>query len=71
MQINKPDYYDNLDKIYLKIWDLLNISLKDRNESFHIPVFICGEKKNFYKNIVVIRCVDKDKKKIWFHIDIR
>ena len=45
MQINIPDYYNNLDKIYLRIWDLLNLGLKNRNESFHIPVFICGKKK--------------------------
>ena len=71
MQINKPDYYNNLDNIYLKIWDLLNIGLKDRNESFHIPVFICGEKKNFDGRIIVLRGVDKNKKNIWFHSDIR
>ena len=40
MQINKPNYYNDLDNIYLKIWDLLEKGLADRNSSFHIPVFI-------------------------------
>ena len=71
MKINKPDYYNNLDKTYLKIWDLLNVGLKDRNESFHIPVFISGEKKNFGGRVVVLRGVDKNKKNMWFHSDIR
>ena len=71
MKINKPDYYNSLDKTYLKIWDLLSIGLKDRNESFHIPVFICGEKKFFDGRIVVLRGIDKNKKSMWFHSDIR
>lgn len=71
MQTNKPDYYNNLDKIYLKIWDLLSAGLKDRNESFHIPVFISGEKNLFDGRIVVLRGINKNKTNIWFHSDIR
>ena len=71
MQKNKPDYYNNLDKVYVKIWDLLNVSLKNRNAPFHIPVFICGNKNKFDGRIVVLRGVDKKEKKIWFHSDIR
>ena len=71
MQKNKPDYYNNLDKVYVKIWDLLNVSLKNRNAPFHIPVFICGNKNKFDGRIVVLRGVDEKEKKIWFHSDIR
>ena len=71
MQKNKPDYYNNLDKIYSKIWDLLNLGLQDRNASFHLPVFICGEDTNFDGRIVVLRGVNEKNKKIWFHTDIR
>ena len=71
MQKNKPNYYNDLDKIYLKIWELLGIGLKNRDLSFHIPVFICGNKTKFDGRIVVLRGVDEEEKKIWFHSDIR
>ena len=71
MQTNKPNYYNNLDNVYLKIWDLLNKGLKDRNASFHIPVLICGDKNKFDGRIVVLRGVNEKEKKIWFHSDIR
>ena len=71
MQKNKPDYYNNLDKVYSKVWELLNLGLQNRNAPFHIPVFICGNKNKPDGRIVVLRGVDKDQKKIWFHSDIR
>ena len=71
MQINKPDYYNDLDKVYLKIWDLLKKGLANRNTSFHIPTFICGEDKDFDGRIVVLRGISEKDKKIWFHSDIR
>jgi len=71
VQKNKPDYYNNLDKVYLKIWDLLKIGLKNRDLPFHIPVFICGNKIKSDGRIVVLRGVDEEEKKIWFHSDIR
>ena len=71
MQKNKPDYYNNLDKVYLKIWDLLDSGFKDRNAPFHIPVFICGDNSNFDGRIIVLRGVNEKEKKIWFHSDIR
>jgi len=71
VQKNKPDYYNNLDKVYLKIWDLLKIGLKNRDLPFHIPVFICGNKNKFDGRIVVLRGIDEKEKKIWFHSDIR
>ena len=71
MQTNKLDYYNNLDKVYLKIWTLLDSGLKDRDSSFHIPVFICGNKNEFDGRIVVLRGVNQKEKKIWFHSDIR
>ena len=68
---NKPDYYNNLDEVYLKIWKLLNEGLRNRDASFHIPVFISGEKNKFDGRIVVLRGVSETEKKIWFHSDIR
>ena len=71
MKKNKPYYYNDLDKIYSKIWDLLISGLKNRNAPFHIPVFISGNKNKPDGRIVVLRGVDKKEKKIWFHSDIR
>ena len=68
---NKPNYYNNLDKIYLKIWNLLDLGLKNRNAPFHIPVFICGNDNKFDGRIIVLRGIDKKEKTIWFHSDIR
>ena len=71
MQKNKPDYYNNLNKIYSKIWKLLNYGLLDRHAPFHIPIFICGKSSKFDGRIVVLRGIDEKEKKIWFHSDIR
>ena len=71
MQKNKPDYYNDLDKVYLKIWELLKSGLQNRDLPFHIPTFICNEKDKSDGRIVVLRGIDEKEKKIWFHSDIR
>ena len=71
MQKNKPDYYNDLDKIYSKIWNLLNLGLQNRNAQFHIPIFICGNNNKSDGRIVVLRGVDKKEKKNMVHSDIR
>ena len=71
MQNNKPDYYNDLDKVYSKIWNLLNSGLLKSNSSFHTPVFICGKENDFDGRVVVLRGIDEKMKKIWFHSDIR
>ena len=65
MQKNKPDYYNDLDKVYLKIWELLEVGLKNRDLPFHIPVFICDYKNKSDGRIIVLRGIDKTEKKIW------
>ena len=71
MQKKIPDFYNDLDKVYLKIWDLLNSGLLNRDSEFHLPVFICGEGKVFDGRTVVLRGIDKKDKILWFHTDIR
>ncbi len=71
MQKFKPTYYNDLDNVYSKIWNLLKLGLKNRDAPFHIPVFICGSSNKFDGRIVVLRGVDESEKKIWFHSDIR
>ena len=62
MQNNKPEYYNNLDKVYLKIWDFLKVGLENRDFLFNIPVFICGNIKKSDGRIVVLRGInEKDK----------
>jgi len=67
----KPDYYNKIEKVYSKTWELLNHGLKDRNAPFHIPVFICGEGNKSNGRIIVLRGLSEKDKKIWFHSDIR
>ncbi len=71
MQNKKPNYYNDLNEVYLKIWNLLDSGLKKRDAPFHIPVLICGNENKFDGRIVVLRGVDYKEKKIWFHSDIR
>ena len=71
MQNNKPNYYNDLDKVHLKIWNLLDLGLKNRDAPFHIPVFICGNENSFDGRIVVLRGINDKEKKLWFHSDIR
>mgnify|MGYP001261250770 CR=1 FL=1 len=71
MQKYKPDYYNDIDKVYSKIWNLLSYGLQNRNAPFHIPVFICSSENKADGRIVVLRGIDEKEKKIWFHSDIR
>ena len=71
MQISKASFYNDLNKTYQKIWELLNLGLKNRNSPFHIPVFICGNENKYDGRIVVLRGINENEKKIWFHSDIR
>ena len=63
MQKSKPDYCNDLDKVYSKIWGLLSLGLSNRNSQFHIPVFICGEKNASDGRMVVLRSIVVKEKK--------
>ena len=71
MQKYKPDYYNDLNEVYSKIWNLLKLGFQNRDAPFHIPVFICSNKNKSNGRIVVLRGIDEKQKKIWFHSDIR
>ena len=71
MKLKKPDFYNNLDKIYLKIWELLKTGLSNRDLPFHIPVFICGQNVDTDGRMVVLRGINEKDKNLWFHTDIR
>ena len=59
---SKDCYYNNLDKTYIKIWDLLEVGLAKRDAPFHIPIFISGNDSNFEGRIIVLRGLDKENK---------
>ena len=64
MKLKKSDFYNSLDKIYLKIWELLETGLSNRDLPFHIPVFICGHDSNADGRMVVLRGISKKDKNL-------
>jgi len=67
----QPAYYEDFSEIEKKIWSLLDDAVTNRNSSFRIPVFICGNKNDFDGRIVVLRKSDQSNKILQFHSDIR
>ena len=67
----QPAYYNDLDEIHKKIWDMITEGVKNRHHQFHIPVVVNSNEKGFDGRIVVLRKADRDKKIIRFHSDIR
>ena len=50
---------------------MLEDAVTNRNSQFRIPVFICGDQKDFDGRIVVLRKSDQSNNLIQFHSDIR
>ena len=67
----QPAYYENFDEIIKQIWSMLDNAIKDRGSPFRIPVFICGDQKEFDGRIVVLRKSDQENRLLQFHSDIR
>ncbi len=67
----QPAYYENFKEIKKKIWSMLDDAVTNRNSQFRIPVFICGNQKDFDGRIVVLRKSDQTKNLVQFHSDIR
>ena len=66
-----PAYYENFEEIKNKIWSMLDDAVTNRNSSFRIPVFICGDQSDFNGRIVVLRKSDQKNNLLQFHSDIR
>ena len=66
-----PAYYDDLDQINFKIWQMITDGVVNRLSSFHVPVMINGSENNNNGRIVVLRNVNSDQHTIRFHSDIR
>ena len=67
----QPAYYENFFEIKKKIWSMLNDAVTNRNSSFRIPVFICGDQTDFNGRIIVLRRSDEANNLIQYHSDIR
>ena len=67
----QPAYYENFKEIKKKIWSMLDDAVTNRSSQFRIPVFICGDQKNFDGRIVVLRKSDQSNNLVQFHSDIR
>ncbi len=67
----QPAYYEDLKEIKKKIWSMLDDAVTNRSSQFRIPVFICGNQKDFDGRIVVLRKSDQSNNIVQFHSDIR
>ena len=43
----QPAYYEDFKEIKKKIWLMLDDAVNNRNSTFRIPVFVCGDQKDF------------------------
>ena len=66
-----PAYYDDLDQINFKIWQMITDGVVNRHSSFHVPVMINSSENNNNGRIVVLRNANSDQHTIRFHSDIR
>jgi len=67
----QPAYYEDFKEIKKKIWSMLDDAVTNRDSTFRIPVFICGDQKDFDGRIVVLRKSDQSNNLLQFHSDIR
>jgi len=67
----QPAYYENFKEIKKKIWSMLDDAVTNRSSQFRIPVFVCGDQKDFDGRIVVLRKSDQSNNLVQFHSDIR
>ena len=67
----QPAYYEDFKEIKKKIWSMLENAVTNTSSQFRIPVFICGDQKDFDGRIVVLRKSDQTKNLLQFHSDIR
>ena len=67
----QPAYYEDFKEIKKKIWLMLDDGVTNRSSQFRIPVFVCGDQKDFDGRIVVLRKSEQSNHLLQFHSDIR
>ena len=50
----QPAYYENFKEIKKKIWSMLDDAVTNRSSQFRIPVFVCGDQKDFDGRIIAV-----------------
>jgi len=65
-----PAYYEDFKEIKKKIWSMLNDAVTNKSSPFRLPVFVCGNQKDFDGRIVVLRKSDQNSNLLNFHSDI-
>ena len=66
----QPAYYEDFKEIKKKIWSMLDDAVTNRSSTFRIPVFVCGDQKDFDGRIVVLRKSDRSNSLLQFHTDL-
>ena len=66
-----PAYYEDFKEIKKKIWSMLNDAVTNKSSPFRLPVFVCGNQKDFDGRIVVLRKSDQSNNLLQFHSDFR
>ena len=67
----QPAYYEDFKEIKKKIWSMLDDAVTNRSSQFRIPIFICGDQKDFDGRIVVLRKSNQSNNLLQFHSDLR
>ena len=67
----QPAYYEDFKEIKKKNWLMLDDAVTNRSSQFRIPVFVCGDQKDFDGRIVVLRKSHQSNSLLQFHSDIR
>ena len=67
----QPAYYEDFKEIKKKIWSMLDDAVTNRSSQFRIPVFVCGDQKDFDGRIVVLRKSNQSNNLLQFHSDLR
>ena len=66
----QPAYYEDFKEIKKKIWSMLDDAVTNRRSQFRIPVFICGDQKDFDGRIVVLRKSDQTNTVSYTHLTL-
>jgi 3-hydroxyisobutyrate dehydrogenase len=67
----QPAYYEDFKEIKKKIWSMLDDAVTNRSSQFRVPIFVCGNQKDFDGRIVVLRKSEQPNNLLQFHSDLR
>ena len=68
---NFTNFFSDLDKGELKVWDLLAQGVVNKNSKFHTPTISTINGNAINSRTIILRKVDNKKKKLFFYSDSR